>query len=190
MSATLPELFSQLGIMIKATYKLVKTQKPINKEMDKLIADGKISDEMAAHYELVKNDGKQKGVKPEKGRTNIEQMQYLIDFAKDLEDNVMLFPESAHDDIATYIGCIEQVAEVAASMDADEAEKKAKKAERKAARAAAADERKNAVAERLAAKKAAAEATEEAAAEEPAAKAEAAAAAEPEAEPEAEKPAE
>ena len=190
MSATLPELFSQLGIMIKATYKLVKTQKPINKEMDKLIADGKISDEMAAHYELVKNDGKQKGVKPEKGRTNIEQMQYLIDFAKDLEDNVMLFPASAHDDIATYIGCIEQVAEVAASMDADEAEKKAKKAERKAARAAAADERKNAVAERLAAKKAAAEATEEAAAEEPAAKAEAAAAAEPEAEPEAEKPAE
>ena len=177
MSATLPELFSQLGIMIKATYRLVKTQKPINKEMDKLIADGKISDEMAAHYELVKNDGKQKGVKPEKGRTNIEQMQYLIDFAKDLEDNVTLFPESAHDDIATYIGCIEQVAEVGASMDADDAEKKAKKAERKAAKA----ERKNAVAERLAAKKAEAEkasAAEEAAAEEPAA------------EPEAEKPAE
>ena len=186
MSATLPELFSQLGIMIKATYRLVKTQKPINKEMDKLIADGKISDEMAAHYELVKNDGKQKGLKPEKGRTNIEQMQYLIDFAKDLENNVTLFPESAHDDIATYIGCIEQVAEVGASMDADDAEKKAKKAERKAAKA----ERKNGVAERLAAKKAeadkAAAAAEEAA--EPAA--EEAAAEEPAAEPEAEKPAE
>lgn len=182
MSATLPELFSQLGIMIKATYRLVKTQKPINKEMDKLIADGKISDEMAAHYELVKNDGKQKGVKPEKGRTNIEQMQYLIDFAKDLEDNVMLFPASAHDDIATYIGCIEQVAEVGASMDADDAEKKAEKAKKKAAKA----DRKNAVAERLAAKKAEAEkaaegaeeATEKPAAEEAAA------------EPEAEKPAE
>ena len=186
MSATLPELFSQLGIMIKATYKLVKTQKPINKEMDKLIADGKISDEMAAHYELVKNDGKQKGVKPEKGRTNIEQMQYLIDFAKDLEDNVMLFPASAHDDIATYIGCIEQVAEVGASMDADDAEKKAEKAKKKAAKA----DRKNAVAERLAAKKAEAEkaaegaeeATEKPAAEE--------AAEEAAAEPEAEKPAE
>ena len=179
MSATLPELFSQLGIMIKATYKLVKTQKPINKEMDKLIADGKISDEMAAHYELVKNDGKQKGVKPEKGRTNIEQMQYLIDFAKDLEDNVMLFPASAHDDIATYIGCIEQVAEVGASMDADDAEKKAKKAEKKAAKA----DRKNAVAERLAAKKAEAEKAAEGAEE---------ATAEPEAaaEPEAEKPTE
>ena len=164
MSATLPELFSQLGTMIKATYRLVKTQKPINKEMDKLIADGKISDEMAAHYELVKNDGKQKGVKPEKGRTNIEQMQYLIDFAKDLEDNVTLFPESAHDDIATYIGCIEQVAEVGASMDADEAEKKAKKAERKAAKA----ERKNAVAERLAAKKAEADKAAAAAEEAPA----------------------
>jgi hypothetical protein len=178
MSATLPELFSQLGIMIKATYRLVKTQKPINKEMDKLIADGKISDEMAAHYELVKNDGKQKGVKPEKGRTNIEQMQYLIDFAKDLEDNVTLFPESAHDDIATYIGCIEQVAEVGASMDADDAEKKAKKAERKAAKA----ERKNAVAERLAAKKAEADKAAAEAAEE--------AAEEPEAEPEVEKAAE
>ena len=177
MSATLPELFSQLGIMIKATYKLVKTQKPINKEMDKLIADGKISDEMAAHYELVKNDGKQKGVKPEKGRTNIEQMQYLIDFAKDLEDNVMLFPASAHDDIATYIGCIEQVAEVGASMDADDAEKKAKKAEKKAAKA----DRKNAVAARLAAKKAEAEKAAEGAEE---------AAAEAAAEPEAEKPAE
>jgi hypothetical protein len=189
MSATLPELFSQLGTMIKATYRLVKTQKPINKEMDKLIADGKISDEMAAHYELVKNDGKQKGVKPEKGRTNIEQMQYLIDFAKDLEDNVTLFPESAHDDIATYIGCIEQVAEVGASMDADEAEKKAKKAERKAERKAAKAERKNAVAERLAAKKAeadkAAAAAEEAA--EPAAEEAAEKAAD---EPEAEKPAE
>ena len=186
MSATLPELFSQLGIMIKATYKLVKTQKPINKEMDKLIADGKISDEMAAHYELVKNDGKQKGVKPEKGRTNIEQMQYLIDFAKDLEDNVMLFPASAHDDIATYIGCIEQVAEVGASMDADDAEKKAEKAKKKAAKA----DRKNAVAERLAAKKAeaekAAEGAEEAT-EKPAAEG---AAAEATAEPEAEKPAE
>ena len=177
MSATLPELFSQLGIMIKATYKLVKTQKPINKEMDKLIADGKISDEMAAHYELVKNDGKQKGVKPEKGRTNIEQMQYLIDFAKDLEDNVMLFPASAHDDIATYIGCIEQVAEVGASMDADDAEKKAEKAKKKAAKA----DRKNAVAARLAAKKAEAEKAAEGAEE---------AAAEAAAEPEAEKPAE
>ena len=170
-------MFSQLGIMIKATYKLVKTQKPINKEMDKLIADGKISDEMAAHYELVKNDGKQKGVKPEKGRTNIEQMQYLIDFAKDLEDNVMLFPASAHDDIATYIGCIEQVAEVGASMDADDAKKKAKKAEKKAAKA----DRKNAVAARLAAKKAEAEKAAEGAEE---------AAAEAAAEPEAEKPAE
>lgn len=177
MSATLPELFSQLGIMIKATYRLVKTQKPINKEMDKLIADGKISDEMAAHYELVKNDGKQKGVKPEKGRTNIEQMQYLIDFAKDLEDNVTLFPESAHDDIATYIGCIEQVAEVGASMDADDAEKKAEKAKKKAAKA----DRKNAVAARLAAKKAEAEkaAAAEKVAEEPEAED---AAAEPEAE--------
>ena len=149
MSESLPELLSDLGCMIKVTYKLVKTQKSINEEMDKLIAAGKIPEEMVAHYTLVKNDGKEKGVKREKGRTNLEDMQYLIDFAEDLEKNVALFPESAHDNIAVYIACIEQTAQIGAKMDANDAEKKAEKAQKKAAKKA---EKEAAAAERKAAK--------------------------------------
>ena len=128
-SESISESFSQLVCVVKASYKMFRKQKPILKETKKLIDEGKVSDEMAAHYELVLTDGKVKGQKRPKGRTNVESMQYLIDFAADLEENVALYPASVHDNIAVYVGCIEQVQDVAASMDAEEAAKKARKAE-------------------------------------------------------------
>ena len=128
-SESISESFSQLVCVVKASYKMFRKQKPILKETKKLIDEGKVSDEMAAHYELVLTDGKVKGQKRPKGRTNVESMQYLIDFAADLEENVALYPASVHDNIAVYVGCIEQVEDVAASMDAEEAAKKARKAE-------------------------------------------------------------
>lgn len=120
---------TKLTRILKTLFKMMKKQRIILKEVEALAAEGKIPEEMLKHYEIVKKDGKgQPAVTDNSGKkTNLEQTQFIYDFAADVLENVDLFPESMHDDIAVYLAHVEKLHEIVLEMDEQDAAKKAAK---------------------------------------------------------------
>ncbi len=114
---------TKLFKLLKTLFKMTKKQRIILKEVEKLAAEGKVPEKMLEHYEIVKKDGEDKSskAKDDDDRTNLEQTQFIYDFAADVVENIDLFPESMHEDIAIYLAHVEELHEMVLEMDAKKA---------------------------------------------------------------------